>query len=185
MLLSLREGRPYAIETDASDAQIGCILQQADGDGVYHPLDYWSRQLNSTELNYSATEKEALAIVWAVMLLRSYLERSHFVVRTDHSSLQWLLSISGENARLVRWRLKLAEFSFEVQYKPGRVNQAADALSRIATDGADKSRIDFDVPCLLVEAKAAAALSSAVPEGGPTLLEVPLEPFTVSEILSG
>jgi RNase H-like domain found in reverse transcriptase len=96
-----RAGGPYVIDTDSSDGQIGCVLQQKDVEGHYHPLGYWSRQLNADERNYFATEKEALAIVWAVTHLRPYLERTHFVVRTDHSSLQWLLSIPGENPRLV------------------------------------------------------------------------------------
>ena len=56
-----REGRPYFMETDASDGQIGCELKQADEDGVHHPLGYWSRQLKAAEVNYSATEKEVLA----------------------------------------------------------------------------------------------------------------------------
>jgi hypothetical protein len=58
-----RAGRPYAIDTDSSDGQIGCVLQQQDEEGQYHPLGYWSRQLNAAERNYSATENEALEIV--------------------------------------------------------------------------------------------------------------------------
>jgi RNase H-like domain found in reverse transcriptase len=61
-----RVERPYAIETDASEAQIGCVLQQEDDQGIWRPLGYWSCQLNSAEKTYSGTEKEAIAIVWAV-----------------------------------------------------------------------------------------------------------------------
>jgi transposase InsO family protein len=179
-----REGRPYVIETDASDGQIGCVLQQSDDEGEPHPLGYWSRQLNSAEVNYSATEKEALAIVWAVTHLRPYLERSHFTVRTDHSSLQWLLSISGDNARLVRWRLRLAEFSFSIEYRPGRVNQVADALSRLPTRGTDKSDLDLELPCLSIGNPRAVVQSISVPRGGPTVEEIPLEPLAVSEVIS-
>ena len=179
-----REGRPYAIETDASDSQIGCVLQQSDENGIWHPLGYWSRQLNAAEHNYSATEKEALAIVWAVTHLRPYVERTHFIVRTDHSSLQWLLNISGDNARLVRWRLRLSEFTFDIQYKPGRLNQAADALSRMATEGSDQSSLDHDVPCLSIEVLPIVKKSIAIPEAGPTLAEVSLEPMRVSEIVA-
>jgi RNase H-like domain found in reverse transcriptase/Reverse transcriptase (RNA-dependent DNA polymerase) len=103
-----RDGRQYVIDTDASDQQIGCVLQQADDAGELKPLGYWSRQLNAAEINYSATEKEALAIVCAVTHLRPYLERKSFVLRTEHSSLQRLMSIGGDNPRLVRWRLRLA-----------------------------------------------------------------------------
>jgi RNase H-like domain found in reverse transcriptase len=145
-----REGLRYAIETHASDTPIGCVLQQADEKGIWHPLGYWSRQLNAAECNYSETEKEAIGIVWAVTHLRPYVERTHFVVRTDHSSLQWLLSISGYNSRLVRWRLRLSEFKFDIQYKPRRVNQVADALSRMKTSGCDQATLDLEVPCLSV-----------------------------------
>ena len=177
-----REGRPYAIETDASDRQIGCVLQQADDQGVWHPLGYWSRQLNAAECRYSATEKEALAIVWAVTQLRPYVERTRFVVRTDHSSLQWLLNISGDNARLVRWRLRLSEFTFDIQYKPGKVNQVADALSRMKTTGGDETVLDLEVPCLSVEDAPVVRRSIAVPQPGPTLAEIPLDPLTVTEV---
>ena len=180
-----REGRQYVIDTDASDQQIGCVLQQKDEQGDLHPIGYWSRQLNAAESNYSATEKEALAIVWAVTHLRPYLERSKFIVRTDHSSLQWLMSIAGDNARLVRWRLRLAEFSFEIQYKPGKINQAADALSRMRTTGDDQAALDLDVPCLLVEKASKVFQSISVPKAGPTLKEIPLEPLGIAELIAG
>ena len=177
-----RAGRPYAIETDASEAQIGCVLQQEDEKGIWHPLGYWSRQLNSAERNYSATEKEALAIVWAVTHLRPYVERTHFTVRTDHSSLQWLLNISGDNSRLVRWRLRLSEFSFDIQYKPGCTNQVADALSTIESGGTDKEDLDLEVPCLPVEFMSVLSTSIAVPQAGPTVDEVSLEPIEIAEL---
>ena len=94
------------------------------------------------------------------------------MVRTDHSALQWLLNISGDNGRLVRWRLRLSEFTFDIQFKPGRVNQVADALSRMATSGGDQLEIDQDVPCLSVEVMPVVSASIAVPTAGPTMAEV-------------
>jgi hypothetical protein len=105
-------------------------------------------------------------------------------VRTDHSSLQWLLNISGDNSRLVRWRLRLSEFSFEIQYKPGRTNQVADVLSRIYTGGTDKEEFDLEVPCLSVEVAPVLNTSIAVPKSGPIVAEVSLEPLRVSELRS-
>ena len=58
-------------------------------------------------------------MVWAVLLLRPYLEGVHFVVRTDHAALRWVLNLSTSGGRLERWRLRLLEFEFEVQYRPG------------------------------------------------------------------
>ena len=70
-----REGHPYVLDTDASQGQIGCALLQLDADeDVLHPVGYWSRTLNDAERNYSTTERECLAVVWAVLLLRAYLE---------------------------------------------------------------------------------------------------------------
>ena len=178
-----RDGRQYVIDTDASDQQIGCVLQQPDDEGELHPLGYWSRQLNAAEVNYSTTEKEALAIVWAVTHLRPYLERKSFILRTDHSSLQWLMSISGDNPRLVRWRLRLAEFSFQIQYKPGRVNQAADALSRMPTDGCDVDELDLEIPVLTLGNTKKVFQSISVPRAGPTLEDVTLEPLEIAELI--
>jgi RNase H-like domain found in reverse transcriptase len=62
------------LDTDASDGQLGCCLLQLQPDGKPLPLGYWSRTLNSAEKNYSATEKECLAIVWAIKHLRPYIE---------------------------------------------------------------------------------------------------------------
>ena len=84
----------------------------------------------------------------------------------------------------MRWRLRLSEFTFDIQYKPGRLNQAADALSRMATEGSDQSSLDHDVPCLSIEVLPIVKKSIAIPEAGPTLAEVSLEPMRVSEIVA-
>jgi hypothetical protein len=139
------------LDTDASDEQLGCCLQQRGDDGHLHPLGYWSRQLNPAEVNYSATEKEALAVVWSIKRLRPYLEGQKFIVRTDHAALTWLLSVDGENRRLARWRLCLAEYDFIVKYRPGVQNQPADGPSRIVTSGHDCEELENDVPCVLVK----------------------------------
>jgi hypothetical protein len=82
----------------------------------------------------------------------------------------------------VRWRLRLSEFTFDIQYKPGRVNQVADALSRLKTSGCDQATLDLEVPCLSVECLPVVKQSIAVPQPGPTLADVSLEPLAVSEI---
>ena len=77
-----RLGRPYSLDTDASDAQLACTLLQTHEDGHRYAVGYWSRTLSSAERNYSTTEKECLAIVWAVQTLRPNLERERFTVNT-------------------------------------------------------------------------------------------------------
>jgi hypothetical protein len=99
-------------------------------DGVERPLSYASRQLNISEGKYTASEIEMLALVWATNYYRCYLFGTKFVVRTDHSALRYLRNFSDQNARLLRWSLKLAELDFIVEHRPGKKIAHADALSR-------------------------------------------------------
>jgi RNase H-like domain found in reverse transcriptase len=89
--------------TDAPQEQIVCCLFQEKGEGTRHPVEYRSRGLTSAERNYSTTEKECLAIVWAVLQLRPYLEGKHFFIRTDHHSLLWVLNLADAQRRLSWW----------------------------------------------------------------------------------
>ncbi|GBP12055.1 Retrovirus-related Pol polyprotein from transposon 297 [Eumeta japonica] len=94
-----------------------------------HPI-VSSRTLNEHELNYSATEKELLAIVWATKYFRPYLYGRRFLINSDHKPLQWLQNLKEPNQKLQRWKIKLNEFDFEIKHIPGRENHVADALSR-------------------------------------------------------
>jgi hypothetical protein len=141
----------FTLDTDASQDQIGCCLLQVQPDGSTHPIGYWSRGLTSAERNYSTTEKECMAIVWAVLQVRPYLEGKRFVVRTDHHSLRWVLKFSNAQGRLARWRLRLLELDFEVQYTPGRAHHGADTMSRLRR-GEHSPRVadepvDAVIPC--------------------------------------
>ena len=76
-----RYGRPYMIGTDASEYQLGCtLLQEHDEANDWCPAGYWSYSLNDSEGNYSATERECFAVVWAVRTLRPYVEGTKFTV---------------------------------------------------------------------------------------------------------
>lgn len=118
--------KQFTLTTDASNLGIGAILSQ-DG----HPCCYISRTLNPPERNYSTTEKELLAIVWATKRLRQYLLGRKFIIRTDHQALTWLQNCKDPSSRLIRWRLRLEEYEYEIQYTKGKDNTAADCLSRI------------------------------------------------------
>jgi RNase H-like domain found in reverse transcriptase len=153
-----RKGGTYILDTDASAAQLGVQLSQLQEDGKPRPLGFWSRKCSAAEQNYSPTEREALEIVWGVKICRPYLERTRFVVRTDHQALRWLFSTTSSdgNPRIVRWKLALSAFDFTVEYRPGSSHKVADELSRMNTDGlsptpADGDESDF-IPCLVVEA---------------------------------
>jgi len=146
---------PYVLDVDASKAQLGCTLLQSQEDDMLHPVGYWSRTMTDAQRNYTTTEKECLAVFWAITLLRPYLERTRFTIRTDHNSLTWILSITPSEGRLARWRLRLAEFDFDVQYRPGVKNLVPDALSRIETTGTDDRPLDEEIPTFLITSEEA------------------------------
>ena len=140
----------YSVDTDACNHQVGCALLQTYPDGICRPIGFWSRSLNPAEKNYSVSEKECLAIVWAVQLLRPYLEGTHYDLYTDHQALRWILPGSDHSGRLARWRLRLLEFDFTVTYRKGAKNTIADAISRLPTYGEAKLAPDTEVPCYFI-----------------------------------
>lgn len=121
--------KPSTLTTDASNVGLGAILSQRQ-EGIEKPIRHISRTLKGPELNYSATEKEALAIVWGVTSLRYYLYQHPFEIITDHNALVWLMTNKDLSSKLMRWSLKLAPYQFTITYKKGVDNVAADALSR-------------------------------------------------------
>lgn len=146
-----RPGRPYRLETDASNYQLGCTLLQEGEDSLWHPVGYWSRKLIAAERHYSTTEKECLAVVWAVRTLRPYLAFDHFTVVTDHASLRWLMTLTDPGGRLMRWRLRLAEYDFDVVYRRGADHHAADTMSRLETTGTTLPEPDVtEIPALFI-----------------------------------
>jgi len=120
---------PFVLATDASGTAMGAVLSQCR-DGKDRPVAYWSRQLNQAQRNYSATERELLAVVSATKHFRCYLLGKRFQLVTDHAALKWLLGLKDPSSRLTRWALRLAEFQYDVIHKPGRRHLNADGLSR-------------------------------------------------------
>lgn len=118
--------KKFVLTTDASNYAIGAVLSQEN-----HAICYASRTLNEHECKYSTIEKELLAIVWATKYFRPYLYGRKFVIRTDHKPLQWLHNLKEPNSKLQRWKIKLEEFNFDIEYLSGKENKVADALSRV------------------------------------------------------
>ena len=125
--------RPFLVTTDASNYAVGAVLSQGQI-GKDLPIAYASRTLNSAETNYSTIEKELLAVVFAVDHFRPYLYGQQFTLVTDHRPLVWLHNVKDPISRIMRWRIKLNEYDYDIVYKPGKVNSNADALSRNPSD---------------------------------------------------
>jgi hypothetical protein len=121
--------KPFILTTDASGYAIGAILSQGKL-GQDKPIAYASRTLNSAELNYATVEKELLAIVWACKHFRPYLLGHKFQIVTDHKGLTWIFNVKDPSSRLMRWKLLLEEYEYEIQYRAGQRNCNADSLSR-------------------------------------------------------
>lgn len=125
--------RRFFLQTDSSDYGLGAVLYQKDEDSRERIVALISRTLRGPELRYSTTEREALAIVWAVQKLRVYLVGREFSVITDHKALVFLSRCYSQNSRLMRWILSLQEYSFVVEYCEGKRNVLPDLLSRNPT----------------------------------------------------
>ena len=150
VLVMPRHDKNIMVDTDASAYQLGVVLlqqQDPEDDKSWKPVGYYSKSLNKSERNYSATERECFAVVWACLALRPYLEGRRFVIRTDHDALKWLLTLDDPSGRLARWRLRLAEFNIRIEYRPGRVHQVPDALSRVPhTEDHNHIPVDDEIP---------------------------------------
>jgi len=154
---------------DARYDQLGCCLLQQQLDGKYLPEGYFSEGLLPAEKNYTATEIEELCVVWAVGLLRPYIEDTKFLIRCYHKALKWILAtMACTNNRLNRWRILLSEFEYDVECRPGPQHAVADALYRLPTEGLDTGPISQEVLTVEVTTRSGAVLDPRLPENRET-----------------
>ncbi|GJW17987.1 reverse transcriptase domain-containing protein [Tanacetum coccineum] len=130
ILIAPNWDQPFELMCDASDYAIGAVLGQRI-EKHFRPIHYASKTMTEAETNYTTTEKEMLAVVYAFEKFRSYLIMNKSVVYTDHSALKYLFNKKDAKARLLRWVLLLQEFDFKVIDTKGAENYAADHLSRL------------------------------------------------------
>ena len=130
----------YRLQTDASGLGIGAVLSVIREEEM--PVAYYSRQLRSSEKNYSSTELECLAVVAAIKHFECYLAGWRFELETDHRALEGMTTSSNCNRRLNRWTLFMQDFNFKVRYRPGSSNLNADGLSRQCWISTHKDKLD-------------------------------------------
>ena len=123
-------GREFLLETDASGVGLGAVLSQTQEDQTIRPIAFASRTLQPHERNYGISELEALGVVWAVKYFRHYIYSHRCIVYTDHEALKALLNTPQPSGKLARWGMALQELDLQIEYRPGKTNARADALSR-------------------------------------------------------
>ena len=125
--------RDFTLKTDASIQGLGAVLSQAQEDGRLHPVAYASRALNQAEKNYSVTEIETLAVVWAVTYFHIYLFGNKVTILTDHSAVKAVLETPNPTGKHARWWTRVygrGVREVDIVYRSGRENASANTLSR-------------------------------------------------------
>ena len=123
-----RLDKPFIVEVDASNHAVGGVLSQVFDDGKLHLVAYYSTALQASQKQWSATTKEAFALILAIRHWRVYLAGTSFVLNSDHNPLTHLRSQKDPRGKFGRWISELEEFNYSIQYITGRNNVKADAL---------------------------------------------------------
>ena len=126
--------KDFTIETDASIKGLGAVLSQMQDDGRLHPITYASRALSRAEENYSITELETLAIVWATSHFNHLIYGHRVTVVTNHVAVKAVLAMPNPSVKHARWWNKVygcGATSIDIVYRPRKENSNADALSRM------------------------------------------------------
>ena len=134
--------QPFTLDVDASKGQIGGILMQPETVGPKQklkPVAYLSRALHGAELNYTVTEKEALAAVWCLKKVRHLVGSQEVTIVTDHAALRYLMTSTRDPyGRLARWSLALQDFNVVFVTRAGKKHLAGDAMSRLSRESEEK-----------------------------------------------
>lgn len=119
----------FTVETDASDFAIAATLSQGG-----RPVAFFSRSLSDSEKRHSAVEKEAYAIIESVRKWRHFLLGRYFRLVTDQKSVSFMFDSKHgkvKNEKIIRWRLELSCYKYDIVYRPGKQNIVADTFSRV------------------------------------------------------
>jgi hypothetical protein len=107
--------QPFKLYTDASSFSVGAVLCQ-EQDGIERVISHADRSLSNSERNFGISEKECLALVYAVKQFDCFLRHNYFEAYVDHSALKWLLTMN----ETARWRAVIQTYNYNVKVRPGR-----------------------------------------------------------------
>ena len=144
MLVHPHQNAPTCITTDVSNRAVGGVLEQFI-DGQLKPISFFSKKLCQAELNYSAFDRELLAIYLAIRHFQYFVEGRKFHVNTDHKPLAFVLqsSFDRRSPRQSRQLAYISEFTTDIRNIEGPANNVADALSR-GIQALKQSPVDFE-----------------------------------------
>ena len=146
-MAALEWDQGFEVMCDANDFAMGAVLGQRK-EKIFRAIYYASRTFNEAQENYSTTEKEMLAIVFACEKFRPYILGSHVIVHTDHAAIKYMMSKKEAKPRLIRWVLFLQEFDLEIKDKKSCDNVIADHLSRVEQNetGKEETKLKENFP---------------------------------------
>jgi hypothetical protein len=121
--------KPFVVDCDASGSGFGAVLHQGEG-----AVAFYSQPIAASHAKLAAYERELIGLVHAVRHWRPYLRGRSFRVRTDHFSFKYLLDQRLSTIPQHNWVSKLLGYDFIVEFRPGKLNTVADALSRREED---------------------------------------------------
>jgi hypothetical protein len=123
--------KEFHVHIDVSSIALGVVLAQPGEGDIDHMLDFSKRKLSTVEINYTTTEREGLAMVYALQKFCHYLLGGQFKMFTDHSVLKYLVNKPVLGRWICRWILLFKEYDFEIIVNPRRMNKGPDHLSRL------------------------------------------------------
>ena len=124
---------PWVIRSDSSDHAVGAVLFQeytdTNGTLIHQPIAFASHKYSGAAVNWDTFKQEAYALYFAVTQFSYYLRGKPFLLETDHRNLVWIET--SQVPIVVRWRVLLQNFIFQIKHIPGKDNTVADWLSRM------------------------------------------------------
>ena len=131
VMMQFDTDRETVVDTDASGWAVGGSLSQYDSSGALRPVAFFSRKMTPAECNYEIHDKELLAVIACLREWPQWLKPlKQFLIRTDHRNLKYFMTPRQLTERQARWALDISEYNFLLEYRPGKLNAVADALSR-------------------------------------------------------